>query len=71
MKDVSYETVELLVAFAYGQEFCITKKNAQEIIQAADCYQFDILKNHCEQWVVKTSILGTYKKRFVLSNQFF
>jgi len=51
MKDVSFETVELLVAFAYGQEFCITKKNAQEIIQAADCYQFDILKNHCEQFL--------------------
>merc|ERR1712130_717819 len=51
MKDVSYDTVKLLVAYCYGQDFTITSHNAQEILEAADCYQLDLLKNHCEQYL--------------------
>jgi len=53
MKEISYETVQILVNFSYGQNFEINNSNAQEVLEAADCYEYNILKDTCEKFLLQ------------------
>jgi len=53
MRGISYETAQILVNFSYAQPFEINSTNAQEVLEAADCYEFNLLKVRCEEFLLK------------------
>nr|CAB3259996.1 kelch-like protein 24 [Phallusia mammillata] len=47
------EILEMLVRHAYAEPIKVTTSNAQDVVEAADYFQMDTLKDHCENFLIR------------------
>nr|XP_009859378.1 kelch-like protein 24 isoform X1 [Ciona intestinalis]XP_009859379.1 kelch-like protein 24 isoform X2 [Ciona intestinalis] len=47
------EIVHMLVRHAYAEAIKVTTENAQDVLEAADYFQMDMLKSHCEKFLIR------------------
>ena len=77
MPEIDYEAAQILVDFAYGGSYKITKENAKNLLAAAHCYQFKEITEKCVSFLVDTidenncfelEKFGKARRLFTLSN---
>lgn len=54
IKEYSYQTVEMIINYAYGVTLNINNENAEELLKAADYFQMINLRNECEKFLVRS-----------------
>ena len=52
MREIGYEAAQFLIESAYSDDYQITSENAQTLLEAADCYQFQAVKESCESFLL-------------------
>ncbi|CAG5108166.1 Oidioi.mRNA.OKI2018_I69.chr1.g3665.t1.cds [Oikopleura dioica] len=54
MPEIDYEAAQILVDYAYCGNYKITKENVKNLLAAANCYQFEEIKEKCARFLVDT-----------------